>query len=300
MKTEVAGYITAWRPAAAVPAEAAAFARQVVAAAGPNGRDRAKNLLWAAGKLAGYGTGLGLDPVPEVLLHPSVIERFAAHSPGLSGPARRTLRTNLRFLARAVVPQLCPADLPLPRERARAPYTAAEIAGFLALADAQPTAARRARAAGLACLGAGAGLIRSDLRAVRGTDVTARSGGVVVTVRGGRAPRVVPVLARYHDRLLAAAGFAGEHLVTGGTDPARHNITNPLTRSLAGGSGLPALDTSRLRATWLAEVAGLLGLATFLHAAGITCSQRLGDIIATLDPAGDEAAAVALLGGTAR
>ena len=37
-------------------------------------------------------------------------------------------------------------------------------------------------------------------------------------------------------------------------------------------------------------------LATFLHAAGITCSQRLGDITAALDP-GSEAQAVALLGG---
>ena len=36
-----------------------------------------------------------------------------------------------------------------PRGRAKAPYSAAEIGGFLALADAQPTAARRARAAGL-------------------------------------------------------------------------------------------------------------------------------------------------------
>jgi hypothetical protein len=36
----------------------------------------------------------------------------------------------------------------------------------------------------------------------------ARSGGVIVTVRGAR-PRVVPVLARYHARLLAAAGAAG-------------------------------------------------------------------------------------------
>jgi len=143
-----------------------------------------------------------------------------------------------------------------------------------------------------------AGLIRSDLRGVRGSDVTARSGGVIVTVRG-RRPRVVPVLARYHERLLAAAGFAGDGLVTGGTDPGRHNISNPLTRSLAGGSGLTRLDTSRLRATWLAEVAEILGLATFLHAAGITCSQRLGDIIATLDPGG-EADAVALLGGRAR
>ena len=291
-------YIAAWRPSS-VPPAAAAFARQVVTAAAPAGRERAKNLLWAAGKLAGWAIGLGLEPAPGVLLHPSVIERFTAHAPGLSGPARRTLRTNLRFIARAVVPHLAPADAPLPRERARAPYSPAEIAGFLALADAQPTAARRARAAGLVCLGAGAGLIRSDLRNVRGTDICARSGGVIVTVRCGRAPRAVPVLARYHERLLASAEFSGEHLVTGGTSPGRRNITNPLTRSLASGSGLPPLDTSRLRATWLADLAQLTGLPTFLHAAGITCCQRLGDIAASLDP-GNEEQAVALLGGRAR
>jgi len=33
------------------------------------------------------------------------------------------------------------------------------------------------RAAGLVCLGGGAGLIRADLRGVRGTDIRARSGG---------------------------------------------------------------------------------------------------------------------------
>jgi integrase len=297
MNAEVAGYIAAWRPASAAPG-AAAFARAVVTAAGPPRRDRAKNLLWAAGKLAGWGIPLGLEPVPQVLLHPSVIERFAAHAPGLSGPARRTLRTNLKFLARAVTPQLCPADMPLPRERAKAPYAPAEIAGFLALAGAQPTAARRIRATALVCLGAGAGLIRSDLRGVRGSDVIVRSGGVIVAVRG-RRPRTVPVLARYHQPLLASADFAGGQLLTGGTDPARHNIASPLTASLAGGAGLPPLDTSRLRATWLAEVAQILGLATFLHAAGITCSQRLGDITAALQP-GSEEQAVALLGGRTR
>jgi integrase len=267
----------------------------VVTAAAPHGRERAKNLLWAAGRLADWAIGLGLEPVPEVLLHPSVIERFTAHAPHLTGVTRRTLRTNLRFLARAVVPQLCPADAPLPRERAKAPYRPAEIDGYLALAGAQPAAARRMRAAGLVCLGAGAGLIRADLRQVRGSDVTCRSGGLIVAVRGAR-PRAVPVLARYHEILLAAAEFAGESLVTGGTDPGRHNITNPLITALAGGTGLPRLDTSRLRATWLADCAELLGLATFLQAAGITCSQRLGDITAGLQP-GDEAAAVALLGG---
>ena len=145
------------------------------------------------------------------------------------------------------------------------------------------------------CLGAGAGLIRSDLRNVRGTDIVRRSGGVIVDVRG-RAPRAVPVLARYHAPLLEAAAFAGGNFLTGGTEPERGNITNPLTRSLAGGGGLPALDTSRLRATWLADVAQLTGLPAFMRAAGITCSQRLGDIIAGLDP-GTEHGAVALLTG---
>src|SRR5579859_6657972 len=134
-----AGYPARWRPSPGTPPQAAAFARQVVGGCGPLSRDRAKNLLWAAGKLASYGIGLGLEPAPEVLLHPSVIERFTAHAPGISGAARRTLRTSLRFVARQVVPHLDPADRPLPRERAKAPYSAAEIAGYLALADAQPT-----------------------------------------------------------------------------------------------------------------------------------------------------------------
>jgi integrase len=295
MDADAAVYPARWKPAAGTPAEAAAFARTVVTGCGPLGQDRARNLLWAAGKLAARGISIGLEPVPGVLLHPSVIERFAAHAPGLSGVARRTLRTSLRFIGRKVVPHLDPADAPLPRERAKAPYSAAEIAGFLALADAQPTAGRRARAAALVCPGAGAGLVRSDLRNARGTDIARRSGGVIVDVRGAR-PRAVPVLAAYHAPLLEAAEYAGPNFLTGGTEPERGNITNPLTRSLAGGTGLPALDTSRLRATWLAECAALIGLPEFMHAAGISCCQRLSDIIAGLDP-GTEHAAVALLSG---
>ena len=291
------GYVPRWRPSSVSP-PAAAFAREVIGQVAPEGRERAKNLLWAAGKLADYAIGLGLEAVPDVVLHPSVAERFTRCAPGLTGVARRTLRTNLRFIGRRVVPQLYPADLPLPRERAKAPYGPAQIEGYLALADAQPTAERRMRTAGLVCLGAGAGLIRGDLRDVRGSDVACRSGGVIVTVRGTR-PRAVPVLARYHARLLAAARFAGNGLICGGADRGRRNLTSPLITALDGGGGLPRLDTSRLRATWLADCAGLLGLATFMHAAGISCSQRLGDLVAGLEPAG-EAEAVRLLGGTRR
>jgi hypothetical protein len=132
---------------------------------------------------------------------------------------------------------------------------------------------------------------------VRGTDVARRSGGVIVQVSGPR-PRTVPVLARYHRPLLDAARSAGDGLVCGGAEHGRRNLTNRLAASLDGGGGLPRLDTSRLRATWLADCGQLLGLATFMAAAGISCSQRLGDLVAGLQPGGEEQA-VALL-GTAR
>ena len=280
-----------------MPPPAAEFARDVVAKAGPAARERAKSLLRAAGKLAGYGTGLGLDAVPGVLLHPSTVERFTRCAPGLSGAARRTLRTSLRFVGRRAVPHLYPAGLPLPRDRARQPYSPAEVAGFLALAGAQPAAERRARATGLVCLGAGAGLIRGDLRDVCGTDVACRSGGVIVQVRGPRA-RAVPVLSRCHGPLLAAARSAGDGLVCGGAEHGRRNLAGRLTASLDGGGGLPKLGTSRLRATWLAGCGQLLGLAAFMAAAGISCSQRLGDLVSGLEPGSEEQAAALL--GTAR
>ena len=145
----VDGCIARWRPWSVSP-RAAVFARDVITAVQPGGQERAKNLLWAAAKLADWALPLGLEAAPEVLLHPSVAERFTRCAPGLTGVARRTLRTNLRFIGRRVVPQFYPADLPLPRERAKKPHSPAEISGFLALADAQPATGRRMRAAGLA------------------------------------------------------------------------------------------------------------------------------------------------------
>ena len=236
---DVAAYIGRWEPSS-VSAPAAAFARDVIIRTGPQGRERAKNLLWAAGKLADYAIGLGLQTAPEVLLHPSTAKRFTRCAPGLPGAARRTLRTNLRFTGARVVPQLYPADVPLPRERAKKPYSPAQIDGYLALADAQPSREQAMRATGLVCLGAGAGLIRGDLRDARGANVTCRCGGVVVTVRGARPRTVpVPVLGRYHAALLAAARFAANSLICGGADLGRRNLTNPLVAALDSGGGLP-------------------------------------------------------------
>ena len=59
---------------------------------------------------------------------------------------------------------------------------------------------------------------------------------------------------------------------------------------------MPRLELARLRSSWLCELAGRMGLGAFMAAAGVDCSQRLGDIVAGL-PALAEAEAVGLLGG---
>ena len=66
--------------------------------------------------------------------------------------------------------------------------------------------------------GDGAGLVGADLRFCRGTDVVERSGGVIVGVKG-RRPRDVPVLAAYHDRLLATAAYFSDRYLIAGFNP---------------------------------------------------------------------------------
>jgi hypothetical protein len=137
---------------------ASAFAREVVGAAGPERPARAKALLFAAGRIAAFGERVGLELDAQALLCEAVIERFIARATqGFSSATRRTLRTNLRALARALDAHPQPLPVALPRERAKAPYSPAEIDGYLRLAAAQSTEARRMRATALICLGAGAG-----------------------------------------------------------------------------------------------------------------------------------------------
>jgi integrase len=291
---EAAAVIAGWAPRSLSPA-AAGFACGLVARAQPRTPARAKALLFAAGRLAGFGESVGLALSAGVLLHPAVIERFIVQGAGTVSPAtRRTLRTNLRALARAVDPYPQPAPVALARERAKPPYSETEIAGYLALAAAQRTVARRMRASALICLGAGAGLIGSELRDLRGVDVIERSGGLIVVV-GGRRARTVPVLSRFHNELTTAAAFAADGYLVGGGAPGRKNLTDALTAVLCEDAGLPRLQAGRLRATWLVACAELIGLPAFMHAAGITCTQRLGDLVSYL-PAPPEEAAVALLG----
>jgi integrase len=292
---EVTATVARWH-SRTVPAEAARFAREVVTVAAPARPGRAKALLFAASRAGDFALRSGLELRAEVVFCPAVIERFiVANTQAFSAPTARTLRTNCRALGRALQAYPEPVPVRLPRERAKKPYTEREISAYLACAGAQPTQCRRQRSVALICLGAGAGLVGAELSAVRGPDVVARSGGLVVEVKG-RHPRAVPVLSRYGARLVAAAAFAGPGYLVGGTERSRRNVASGLVASLSGGTDLARLELARLRSTWLAELAGRMGLGAFMAAAGVDCSQRLGDIVAALAPVA-EAEAVGLLGG---
>ena len=294
--SSVSAVIARYAPRSLTPG-AAAFARAVVAHEAPGTPGRAKALLFAAGRLAAFAESVGLELGPRVVLSDAVLKRFVLVGCADVSPAtRRTLRTNLRALARSLARYPEPPPVPLVRERAKRPYAPTEIDGFLRLADAQSTRARRLRASALICLGAGAGVIAGELRHVRGSDIVARSGGVIVQLAGARS-RAVPVLEHYQQRLLEAARFAGERYAIGGRNPDRRNVTDTLSAALSTDSSLPRLQAGRLRSTWLVACARQIGLGAFMHAAGITCSQRLEDLAAQLAAVGEEQL-VALLGGS--
>lgn len=247
----------------------------MVDSAAPQSPERAKALLFCAGRLAAFGEQIGLELAAEALLCEATIERFiACGTRGFSPATRRTLRANLSALARSLEEHPHPRPVALPRERAKAPYSQAEIDGYLRLAACQSTEARRMRCRALICLGAGAGVIGGELRQLRGCDVVARSGGLVVEVCGNRA-RTVPVLPRFHEPLIAAGAFAGEGLILGGRHQDRRNLSDALSRALCADPGLPRLQAGRLRSTWLSEAASLIGLQAFMAAAAAVAPLRL-------------------------
>jgi hypothetical protein len=277
--------------------QVAAFTRRVVLACQPETPARARALIYAVAKLASFATSHGVPLSAEMVFHTSVIERYLSTEATKLAPATaRTVATNLKAAARLLIEDPSPKRKRHPREMAKMPYSASEIEHYLTLAAWQPTESRRMRITALICLGAGAGIIGTDLRHVRGTSIKEVSGGLVVQVVGVHA-RIVPVLNRFQEPLRVAARFAGDSFIIGGTDSARKNVTSDLVASFAGGKDLIPLETRRLRATWLSSTAEAIGLKAFMEAAGVVCSQRLGDIVSYLPPVSEQDAVRLLSGG---
>ena len=206
----------------------------------------------------------------------------AAHEPAVHRPPGRC-RSCIRRIRR------CPGSGP------RSPTVPRRSAASSRWRTPSPRSERRMRAAGLVCLGAGAGLIRGDLREARGSDVACRSGGVVVAVRGAARGRC-RCLPATTPRCWRRGPVRRERpdLRRGRSGPPEPDEPAD-QRAGRRGRAAPAGHRPGCGRRGWPSCAELLGLATFMHAAGISCSQRLGDLVAGLEPGG-EAEAVRLLG----
>ena len=238
---EVASVIARWH-SDMVPADAAAFTREVVARAAPASKARAKALLFAASRAASFACGVGPGTAARGGLLPG--RHRALHR----GQRAEVLGPHGPHVAHQL-PGHRPGAGRLPRAGPGAPAPGTGQKALhgrrdLGLPGAGRRPARRwpgaMRAGAVICLGAGAGLVGAELSAVRGRDVACRSGGVVVDV-AGRRPRAVPVLCRYQARLMTSAAFAGTGYLVGGTERSRRNVASALVAlAVPGGPTWPA------------------------------------------------------------
>ena len=135
-----------------------------------------------------------------------MIEAFCVA--GLAGrvsSTRGTYRSVLYQLATPVHGEPGCRATPFPGAKAPAPYSPGERADLAAAARAQRGPGKRASALAMIVFGIGAGLRPGELAVLRGSDVTRADGGAMAGIRGGPAPRTVPVAPPYAGRALELA-----------------------------------------------------------------------------------------------
>jgi integrase len=222
-------------------------------ATAPRELPRARSVL--AG-LAGFADGRGIPASPEWLLDYDVIEAFCvAGRAGAASSTRGTYRSVLYQLAAPVHGPAGRRATPFAGARAPGPYSPADRAALAALARAQRSPAKRASALAMVVFGIGAGLRPGELAALRGTEVTARSGRAAVHVTAGPAPRMVPVACRYARRAADLARLAGDGFVfrPGPADRACKNFVNGFAGRLAADPDGPLLSAGRCRASFICD-----------------------------------------------
>ena len=193
--------------------------------------------------------GLPLDR--HIVFNRDTIARFiSVGCPELKAASRGNLRSQLLRMSE-ILAQPAPRRLKaLPPSDPSAPYSADELVSLRSWASGQSTAGRRANAAVLLALGAGAGLSASEIGELRVADIQVDELGVLVNVTGSRA-RSVPVLTEWEGALSERAESM---------DPGKfafrenHTIFYPNLVSNFVDRGHPTrvrLTTQRLRATWI-------------------------------------------------
>jgi len=248
--------------------------------------------LTHAAPFAAWTRRQGVPLVAWRVFEADLVERYVAVGmPGARESTRATRRGILRRLSAHVLAAhqgRLPAPEPIAYRRVRPPYSGDQIAGYLRLAAAQPTAARRRAVSAVIALGAGCGLDSRDMLQVRGADVRPFDARTDVTVAGGTRPRVVTALVAFEGELARLSRQAQARLLIGGTTQTGHNVTSKALGRLVRDDALPPLVVSRLRSTWLTKHLDLgTPLPVLMAAAGLQTARPLEDLLRYAAPVQD-------------
>jgi integrase len=208
-----------------------------------------------ARSLRAFGAAGGLPGSAACLLDYDVIEAFCvAGLRGRASSTRGTYRSVLYALAGEVSgPPSCRAT-PFAGAKAPPPYSREERTELMSVARAQRGPVKRASALAMVWSGIGAGLRPGEMAALRGTDVTAAGGTVVVHVTGP-VPRMVPVTGRYGPLLAELACGAGDGFVFRPGRAARDykNFVTGFAGRLVADPAAPRLSMGRCRASFICD-----------------------------------------------
>jgi integrase len=212
----------------------------------PTASPAARRAGYVTASLAAFcaAQGLGDASLCRELVEAYCAIGLSARTTSTRGTYRAVLRATAEHLERR--PAVAYPGAPAP-----APYSPDERAALFATAAAQPRPWLCQAARVLLCFGIGAGLRPGELARLRGGDVEARDGAVVVSA-AGRSVAVAQPCAAEAAALARAAGPA--HLFhPGEAARAYKNFVNDACRKLVRDPAAPVLSAWRCRSSFICD-----------------------------------------------
>jgi len=286
--------LTQFQPNRLAPTRFAAVAdlvRTAVRLCEPTTPTRARDLMRWGAYLASWADTHGRALRLDTVFHPDTVEAFAAQfqESGQAGSVA-TVASALRTMSRRVMPECSPAARTVHGrvDRTEAPYDTAEVQTLLSWAQRPRTASRQRHLTACVVLGLAAGPLLGEYNHVTPADIVRHDGTVQVTLRRQQdgTARTVCSVGDHATQLVACAAAAKEAddaWLLGGGDNRRNRVSQLCTWTA---NRWPvALDTRRLRLTFLLAVAGERHTVGELAAAAGTNRMAVFDpVLAYLEP----------------
>lgn len=298
----IAACIRCFEPRSGDPAAWAVvgpWVRETVELSAPTLHSQAANSMKVLSRLAVWALDVGYGLDRELVLTPEVLERYRATGMReLAATSRTTEISRLRALARAVTRR---APWPGPNERGSRqglspPYTDAEVDAYWEAAAVQNGPFRVQAMRAVLALTVGVGARARELFAVTGDDVVEVEGVAAVRLGPVGQWRVVPMRARWVERLETVAAGAGRGPLVGSRRAGRDQAS-ALVSSFEYPAGMTQAKVARLRSTWLTGVLTDCGVTEIFAAAGISSGKALSDMVSYLPVAEVGSPAWRRLGG---